>query len=112
PEKGLAKWAVGSGVQFFCISWRNPTVDQGHWALEDYVMALDAAVEAAKAITGSDDVNMWGSCSGGMTLAAYLGWLAARGDKKVAHVTWAVCVLDTHDAFGDHALGVFNTPSA
>jgi polyhydroxyalkanoate synthase len=112
PEKSLAKWAVDSGVQFFCISWRNPTVDHGHWGLEDYVLALDAAVEATRAITRSEDINMWGSCSGGMTLAAYLGWLAARGEKKVANVTWAVCVLDTHDAFGDHALGVFNTPSA
>jgi polyhydroxyalkanoate synthase len=112
PEKSLAKWAVDSGVQFFCISWRNPTVEHGHWGLEDYVVALDAAVEAAKAITGSEDVNMWGSCSGGMTLAAYLGWLAARGEKKVANVTWAVCVLDTKDAFGNHALGVFNTPAA
>ncbi|MEJ6023218.1 PHA/PHB synthase family protein [Ramlibacter sp. PS4R-6] len=111
PEKSLAKWAVDSGIQFFVISWRNPTVEHGHWGLDDYVLALDAAVEAAKAITGSADVNMWGSCSGGMTLAAYLGWLAARGEEKVAHVTWAVCILDTHDAFGDGALGIFNTPS-
>src|SRR5262249_38938015 len=112
PEKSLAKWTVDSGVQLFVVSWRNPGVEQGHWGLEDYVMALDEAVEAARRITGSPDVNMWGSCAGGMTLAAYLGWLAAGGQRKVAHTTWAVCILDTEAALEDSMLGLFNTPGA
>ena len=62
PEKSLAKWTVDSGVQFFVISWSNPTAEQGHWGLEDYAMALDQAVDVARAITGSPDVNMWGGC--------------------------------------------------
>jgi polyhydroxyalkanoate synthase len=110
PEKSLIKWAVDSGVQMFVVSWRNPTVEQGHWSLEDYAMALDRAVDVACQITGSPDVNMWGSCSGGMTLAAYLGWLAARGQRKVANTTWAVCVLDAGAALQDSALGLFNSP--
>jgi polyhydroxyalkanoate synthase len=112
PEKSLAKWTVDSGVQFFVISWSNPTAEQGHWGLEDYAMALDQAVDVARAITGSPDVNMWGSCSGGMTLAAYLGWLAARGEHKVANTTWAVCILDTETALSDSTLWLFNTPHA
>ena len=111
PQKSLAKWAVDSGLQFFMVSWRNPTVEQGHWGLDHYVLALDEAVDAARRITGSPDVNMWGSCSGGMTLAAYLGWLAAKGKRKVANVTWAVCILDTHDALEGCTLGLFNTPA-
>ncbi|HWE25393.1 MAG TPA: alpha/beta fold hydrolase [Myxococcales bacterium] len=112
PEKSLLKWAVDSGVQMFVVSWRNPTAEQGHWGLEDYAMALDEAVDVARDITGSPDVNMWGSCSGGMTLAAYLGWLAARGERKVAHTSWAVCVLDTEAAMADTTLGLFSTPAA
>jgi polyhydroxyalkanoate synthase len=112
PEKSLIKWVVDSGVQLFVVSWRNPTVEQGHWGLEDYALALDQAVEAARAITGSPDVNAWGTCSGGMTLAAYLGWLAARGERKVANTTWAVCVLDTEAALRDSTLGFFTTPQA
>jgi polyhydroxyalkanoate synthase len=112
PEKSLLKWAVDSGVQTFVVAWRNPTIEQGHWGLEDYVMALDEAVDVARSITGSPDVNMWGSCSGGMTLAAYLGWLAAKGERKVAHTTWAVCILDTEAALGDSMLGLFTTPRA
>jgi polyhydroxyalkanoate synthase len=112
PEKSLLKWAVDSGVQMFVISWRNPTIEQSHWGLDDYVMALDEAVDVARSITGSSDVNMWGSCSGGMTLAAYLGWLAATGERKVAHTTWAVCILDTEAALSDSTLGLFTTPRA
>jgi len=112
PEKSLLKWAVDSGVQMFVVSWRNPTIEQGHWGLDDYVMALDEAADVARSITGSSDVNMWGSCSGGMTLAAYLGWLAAKGERKVANTTWAVCILDTETALRDSTLGLFTTPLA
>jgi len=111
PEKSLIKWAVDSGVQAFVVSWRYPTLEHCHWGLEDYAMALDAAVDAAREITGSPDVNMWGSCSGGMTLAAYLGWLAATRQRKVIHTTWAVCVLDTEAALEDSTLGLFTSPS-
>ncbi|HTT10089.1 MAG TPA: alpha/beta fold hydrolase [Burkholderiaceae bacterium] len=112
PDKSLIRWTADSGVQLFVVSWRNPTVEQRHWGLTEYAMALDRAVDAARAITGSDDVNMWGSCSGGMTLAAYLGWLADKGDRKVVNTTWAVCVLDMEAAMADTTLGLFNTPSA
>ncbi|MBE7417561.1 MAG: alpha/beta fold hydrolase [Ideonella sp.] len=111
PDKSLVKWTVDSGVQMFVVSWRNPTMEHRHWGLEDYCMALDRAVDAARQITGSPDVNMWGSCSGGMTLAAYLGWLAAKGDRKVVNTTWAVCVLNTEAALEDSTLGLFNTPA-
>jgi polyhydroxyalkanoate synthase len=111
PDKSLVKWTVDSGVQMFIVSWRNPTVEQRHWGLEEYAMALDRAVDVARRIAGSPDVTMWGSCSGGMTLAAYLGWLAAKGDRKVAAATWAVCVLDTGAALADSTLGLFKSPA-
>jgi len=111
PDKSLIKWTVDSGVQMFVVSWRNPTVEHRHWGLEDYVMALDQAVDVARQITGSPDVNMWGSCSGGMTLAAYLGWLAAKGDNKVVNTTLAVCVLNSEAALEDSTLGLFSSPA-
>jgi polyhydroxyalkanoate synthase len=110
PDKSLIKWATDSGIQLFVLSWRNPTIEHRHWGLDDYVRALDAAVDVACKITGSPDVNMWGSCSGGMCLAAYLSWLAATGQTKVANTTWAVCVLNTEAAVEDSTLGLFNTP--
>jgi polyhydroxyalkanoate synthase len=94
PDKSLFKYAVGEGLQVFAISWFNPTAKQRDWSLSTYVEAMDEAVDAARQITGSPDVNLWGACSGGMTAAAYLGWLAATGQKKVASVVSPVCVLD------------------
>ncbi|HYQ49711.1 MAG TPA: class II poly(R)-hydroxyalkanoic acid synthase, partial [Pseudomonas sp.] len=113
PEKSLIKWIQDSGVNLFVISWRNPTREHRDWGLSEYAMCLDQAVDVARKITGCPDVNMWGSCSGGITLAAYLGWLAARGEgHKVANTSWAVCVLDMPSALDDTTLGLFTTPSA
>ncbi|MCY1414832.1 Poly(3-hydroxyalkanoate) polymerase subunit PhaC [compost metagenome] len=113
PEKSLIQWIQDSGVRLFVISWRNPNREHRDWGLADYALCLDQAVDVARSITRSPDVNMWGSCSGGITLAAYLGWLAARGEgHKVANTSWAVCVLDMPSALGDTTLGLFNTPSA
>lgn len=113
PDKSLIRWIQDSGVQLFVISWRNPTAKHRDWGLSEYALCLDQAVEVARQITGSADVNMWGSCSGGLTLAAYLGWLAARGEgAKVANTSWAVCVLDMPAALDDTTLGLFATPAA
>ncbi|WP_369960352.1 alpha/beta fold hydrolase [Pseudomonas benzenivorans] len=113
PEKSLIKWVQDSGVQLFVISWRNPTAKHRDWGLSDYVQCLDQAVDVARQITGSPDVNMWGSCSGGITLAAYLGWLAALGESaKVANTNWAVCVLDMPSVMNDTGIGLMATPAA
>ncbi len=95
PDKSLIRFAVGQGLQVFAISWRNPTKAQRAWDMSTYVRALDEAVDATRQISSSADVNLWGACSGGMTAAAYLGWLAATGQHhKVASVISPVCVLD------------------
>ena len=95
PDKSLVKFAVAQGIQLFAISWRNPTKAQRAWSLSTYVQALDEAVDAARQISGSPDVHLWGACSGGMTAAAYLGWLAATGQQdKVVSIVSPVCVLD------------------
>jgi polyhydroxyalkanoate synthase len=106
PEKSLVQFAVKNGVQLFAVSWRNPTIAQRDWDLSTYVQALDEAVDAAREITGSPDVTLWGACSGGMTAASYLSWLAATGQKKVANVVTPVCTLDP-ELTKDTAMGLF-----
>ncbi len=109
PDKSLVKFAVSQGLQLFAISWRNPTKKQRDWSMSTYVQALDEAVDAARQISGSPDVHLWGACSGGMTAAAYLGWLAATGKQdKVVSITSPVCVLDpTRTA--DTTMGLLST---
>ena len=108
PEKSLVKFVVSQGIQLFAVSWRNPTKAQRDWSMSTYAQAIDEAVDAARQITGSPDVNLWGACSGGMTTAAYLGWLAATGQHKVASIVSPVCVLDPTKTM-DTTMGLFIT---
>ena len=98
PEKSMVQFLLNQGVQVFCISWRNPTAEHRDWGLDDYIIALDVAVDTARAITGSSDVSLMGACSGGITSSAYVGWLAGRGERKVKNLVLAVCTLDPSTA--------------
>jgi polyhydroxyalkanoate synthase len=110
-EKSIIQYALKGGLQTFAISWKNPTPAQSQFGLETYVTALEEAVDAIREITGSDDVNIWGSCSGGITTSAFLANLAARGERKVHSATVAVCVLDMAAAKTSTA-GIFTTPES
>jgi polyhydroxyalkanoate synthase subunit PhaC len=104
PDKSLIRFLIDGGIQTFAVSWRNPTVENRDWGLDTYVTALDEAVNAARAITGNDDVTMMGSCSGGITSVAYLAVFGAAREQKVKNLVLAVCMLDT-SAATDSAFG-------
>ncbi len=107
PGKSFIEFAVKQGLQVFCLSWRNPTPAQRDWGLDTYMQAILAASDAVRAITGSPDLNTLGTCSGGMTLSALLGQLAARGDRRIQTATLFVTVLDYSV---ESQLGLFATP--
>jgi polyhydroxyalkanoate synthase subunit PhaC len=111
PEKSIIQFALQHDLQTFAISWKNPTAADSHFGLDTYVGALEEAVDVMRDITGSDDVNIWGSCSGGITMSAFLANLAARGEHKVHSATVAVCVLDMAVAENTTA-GIFITPES
>jgi len=106
PDKSMVKFLLESGIQTFCVSWRNPTVENRNWGLDTYAAALDEAVDAVRDISGSDDISMMGTCSGGITSAAYL---ATLGAAKIKNLVLAVCLLDTGSA-SDSAFGSLITP--
>ncbi|KXU83260.1 poly(R)-hydroxyalkanoic acid synthase [Paraburkholderia monticola] len=107
--KSIVDYLVKNELQVFVVSWRNPTAAQSHWDLDTYVSALLEAIAAVRDITGSDDVNLHGACSGAMTISALLGLLASRGDKSVHAASLMVAVLDNT---ADSQLGLFATPEA
>ena len=109
PDKSMVRFLLNSGIQTFCISWRNPTAEQRDWGLDTYVAALDEAVDAVRDIVSSDDITMMGSCSGGITASAYLGTLVGSNENKIKNIVLAVCVLDTATT-GDSAFGSLVTP--
>ncbi|MPY92649.1 MAG: alpha/beta fold hydrolase [Acidimicrobiia bacterium] len=94
PGRSLVEHALARGQQVFMVSWRNPSPAEGHWDLATYVTALSEATDAALAVTDSADLNLCGTCAGGITSAALLGHLSAAGDERVNAVTFLVTVLD------------------
>jgi len=111
PEKSIVQFALKGDLQTFAISWKNPTAKDCNFGLDTYVRALEEAVDAIRDITGSDDVNVWGACSGGITMSAFLANLAARNEAKVHCATVAVCVLDMATT-QDTTAGIFVTPAS
>jgi len=111
PEKSIVRFALEGDLQTFAISWKNPTPAESHFGLDTYVGAMEKAVDVMRDITGSADVNIWGSCSGGIVMSAFLANLAARGEAKVHSATVAVCVLDMAVAQNTTA-GMFVTPES
>ncbi|NEK23228.1 alpha/beta fold hydrolase [Sulfitobacter sp. JBTF-M27] len=110
PGKSMIEFLLANGIQPYCISWRNPTAENRDWGMSTYIEALDEACDAALEISGADSVNIMGSCSGGITLSTYAGWLAANGKSdKINQVILAVCVLDTM-ASTDNDMAALVTP--
>src|SRR5215475_4484026 len=111
PEKSIVRYCLDGGLQTFAISWKNPSPGERHFGIDTYVAALEEAVDVMRDITGSTDVNIWGSCSGGITMSAFLAHLAARGETKVHSATVAVCLLDMA-ATQNTTAGMFVTPES
>jgi polyhydroxyalkanoate synthase subunit PhaC len=109
PDKSMVRFLLESGIQVFCVSWRNPTAANREWGLDTYVAALDEAVDAAREITGSEDISMMGSCSGGITSTAYFATLGNAGQQKIRNMVLAVCLLDPNTA-DESAFGCLMTP--
>jgi poly[(R)-3-hydroxyalkanoate] polymerase subunit PhaC len=109
PGKSIIEYLVKNGFQVFAVSWRNPTPAHRSWDMEAYVGALLEAIGAVRDITGAEDVNLHGACSGAMTVSCLLGQLAARRMHLVNAATLMVAVLDNT---AESQLGLFATPEA
>ncbi|MFM5895247.1 MAG: PHA/PHB synthase family protein, partial [Novosphingobium sp.] len=93
PEKSVVKYQLDNGIQPFVISWKNPTKDQGHWGMDEYIASCIKALDVVCAITGSDKVNVSSACSGGQTGAILASKLAKQGDTRIGAMTFMVTVL-------------------
>ena len=107
PGRSFVEYAVSQGLHVFLISWRNPTPEQADWGLDTYAQRVLDAVQVAKDVSGSPDVNALGFCAGGILMTTVLNHLAATGDESVHSVSYAVTLLD----FDDPApIGAFSSP--
>ena len=105
PGRSFVEYATSQGIQVFLLSagaTRAPT--EGEWDLDTYATRVLAAIDAAREISGSHDVNVMGFCAGGIITTTLLNHLAAIGDDRVHSMSYAVTLLDFGRARPDHGL--------
>jgi polyhydroxyalkanoate synthase len=107
PGRSFVEYAVSQGLQVFMISWRNPSTEQADWDLDTYAGGVVEAIDVAREITDSPDVNTLGFCAGGILMTSVLNHLAATGDDRVHSAGYAVTLLDFHSRA---PIGAFSAP--
>jgi len=98
-KNSFMRWAVSEGFTTFVVSWVNPDEKLAHKNFDDYLtQGTLAALDAVEKATGEPDANVIGYCLGGTLLAATLGHLAAKKEKKIASATFMTSLLDFTEA--------------
>lgn len=95
PDKSMISWAVGQGLTVFCVSWVNPDARHAALSFDDYMRnGIMQAVDVAREICGTDDVDTIGYCVGGTLLSVTLAYMAATGDRRIASATLMTTQVD------------------
>jgi polyhydroxyalkanoate synthase len=109
PENSMIKFLVDSGFTVFAISWKNPDQSILDYDWADYMEEGPIkAINIAKAVTGSEQVNIVGYCLGGIISQVTVAYLTALGDESVNTATFFAAHQDFRDA-GD--ISVFISPT-
>jgi len=94
-KNSFMRWAVDAGLTVFVISWVNPDEKLAHKNFEDYLTeGTLAAIDAIAKATGEEDVNVIGYCLGGTLVAATMGHLVAKKEKRIASATFMASLID------------------
>nr|WP_137677435.1 alpha/beta fold hydrolase [Parerythrobacter lutipelagi] len=108
PGRSFAEFAVSQGLQYFTISWRNPSPNERDFGLADYAEAVLEATEVVAEVTGQPKINILGFCAGGILSGMVAGHLASKGDNRLNSLTLCVAMLDFQT---DASLGAFRFPA-
>ncbi len=88
PNNSLIKYLVDQGHQVFCISWKNPGVEEAALGMDDYLeLGFDASLDAINAIVPGQKVHAAGYCLGGTLLSIANAAMARDGDDRLASMT-------------------------
>jgi polyhydroxyalkanoate synthase len=95
PEKSFIRWAIAQGLTIFVISWVNPDKRHAGKDFDAYMKeGIFAALAAIKVATGEENVAAIGYCVGGTLLAATLGYMATKGDRRIKSATFLTTQVD------------------
>ncbi|MGE0830676.1 MAG: class I poly(R)-hydroxyalkanoic acid synthase [Hyphomonadaceae bacterium] len=89
PKNSMIRWLTAQGHTVFVASWVNPDAEMAERTFEDYMEGgVFAAVQAVIDATGVEKINTVGYCIGGTLLAACLGYMANKGDRRIQSATF------------------------
>ena len=98
PDNSMVRYLVEQGHTIFLVSWKNPDDAMSQVTWDDYVgEGVIQAIEVAKAISGTEQINVLGFCVGGTLTASALAVLAARKKKFITSLTLLTTLLDFSD---------------
>jgi polyhydroxyalkanoate synthase len=106
PKRSLVEYLVSRGLAVFMISWRNPGPAEADWDLDTYAAAVLRAIDVARQVGRSDDVNALAFCAGGILTASVLSHLACESDESVNTASFGVTLLDFATP---NTVGLFDT---
>jgi polyhydroxyalkanoate synthase len=106
PGRSLVEFLVKQGFTVYVVSWFNPRAAESGWGLETYVLALEDAMRVTRRIARSPQLHVLGACSGGITAAALLAYLAAKRSDWARSLTLLVSILDI-DGIAESSMGLF-----
>lgn len=108
PGRSFAEYTVAQGLQYFAISWRNPSPAERDWGLVDYVESAIEAVEAVAEIAAQPKVNIVGFCAGGILSGILAAWFKAKQIDIINSITLCVTMLNFKS---EATLGAFRLPT-
>lgn len=98
PRKSMVRYLLDQGFDVYITSWRNPDASFAEVGFDDYLTeGVDAAVQAARELSGAEQVHAAGYCIGGTALATYMAWAAKQypaDAQPVAHWTLFATLTD------------------
>lgn len=87
-HNSLVRYLVEQGHTVFCLSWKNPGVEERRLDMDDYLqLGFFAALEAINAIIPGHKVHATGYCLGGTLLSIAAAAMARDHDERLASIS-------------------------
>jgi polyhydroxyalkanoate synthase len=110
PGRSIVEHYTKNGHTVFMLAWRNPQKRHDLWGMSFYQDAIDVAVDTARSVSRSPDVNMWAICGAGPVAVSMAGYYAAKKTRKINSLLLVVSPLDFKAAAEAPALAAFADP--